>query len=235
LIHILVGDGLNTNEAAARILLSWVRRDSLEHRLRYFVLVVKCANHQTNLSLGSAVSGRAALCGAENTLAFAGGNFDARLQANRPDGPHRSVCGAIVRFFKFLVSDYYSDFCANLQDLIGKLSLAQQSLTRQQQHSHWMGMRHLYGEGFFSARLARVPEWRSERLVALTGFIGGSSARVGCISAYDSVFARLSSCFAGDSPQTDSGGGRAAHSDENVHLSASRRVASSFALSGVVW
>ena len=117
-VHILVGDAVSTNEAAAKIVLAWVRAQPLAHNLRYFVMLVKCGNHQVNLAMASAVSGRAALAGAENSLPLAANPFGLRPQANRAEAAHRSVCGAIVRFAKYLVSDYYTDFCANLQDSV---------------------------------------------------------------------------------------------------------------------
>jgi hypothetical protein len=144
-----VGDGVNTNEKAARILLASVRKHCLEHRFRYFLMVVKCANHQTNLSLGSAVSGRAALAAAENTIAFSGASIETRQQASRPDAPHRNSCGAIVRLFKFLMSDYYTDFYANLQDLVRKVTLVESSPLREEHRVKWLGLRHLYGDGVF--------------------------------------------------------------------------------------
>ena len=122
-VHILVGDGVSTNEAAAKILLAWVRARPLPHGLRYFVIVVKCGNHQVNLAMASAVSGRAALAGAENSLPLVANPFGLRPQANRAEAAHRSVCGAIVRFAKYLVSDYYMGFCANLQDSVALVCL----------------------------------------------------------------------------------------------------------------
>ena len=60
-LHILVGDGVNTNEAAAKIILVWVKSSKLSAGIRYFLILVKCAKRQTNLAVGNAVSGRAAL------------------------------------------------------------------------------------------------------------------------------------------------------------------------------
>jgi len=38
--HILVGDGVNTNEAAAKILLAWIKSSKLLANIRYFLMVV---------------------------------------------------------------------------------------------------------------------------------------------------------------------------------------------------
>ena len=147
-LHILVGDGIATNEAACKILLAWVRSTSLDG-LRYFVMSVKCASHQANLAVAAAVCGRAALAGAHNSAALGDLPLRCRHLADRSDSAARCVCGAIVRFFKFLVSDYYSDFLANLHDIVGQLSARELSPERQENREKWLGMQSLYGEGVF--------------------------------------------------------------------------------------
>ena len=62
-MHWLVGGGISTNETAAKILLAWMKKQPLPAGVRYFLVVVKCANHQANLAIGSAVSGKTALVG----------------------------------------------------------------------------------------------------------------------------------------------------------------------------
>ena len=69
LVHILVGDGIGTNAAAAKIVLPWAVRDLAF--FDYFILVVKCANHQANLAIGDAVTGAAATAAAGNGFAAA--------------------------------------------------------------------------------------------------------------------------------------------------------------------
>ena len=71
-VHVLVGDGVATNFAAARTL--WARCKSQGHPARgvlYFLMVVKCSSHQANLSIGCAVSGRAAAVGSKTQQLFA--------------------------------------------------------------------------------------------------------------------------------------------------------------------
>ena len=68
LFHVVVGDGLSTNEAAVKLVLADVERDSLPG-LTYFVMSVKCCAHQCNLAVSSAVQGRGALCSAQHTAA----------------------------------------------------------------------------------------------------------------------------------------------------------------------
>ena len=55
LIHVLVGDAIGTNEAAAKRVFPWAARDLAG--FEYFIILVKCANHQVNLSIGDAVRG----------------------------------------------------------------------------------------------------------------------------------------------------------------------------------
>jgi len=64
MVHILIGDGASTNDAAAKVLLSWAEKSPLHPDLRYLLIVVKCSSHQANLAVAAAVSGRAALASA---------------------------------------------------------------------------------------------------------------------------------------------------------------------------
>ena len=58
--HVLVGDGVNTSEAAARRLLARALVEPLG-QLRYFLAVYKCSSHQANLVAKGAVIGAGAL------------------------------------------------------------------------------------------------------------------------------------------------------------------------------
>ena len=140
------------------------RASPLPHGLRYFIMSVKCASHQANLSVSAAVCGRAALAGAHNAAALGDAPLQRRPTSNRSDSAARQVCGAIVRFFKYLVSDYYSEFLANLQEIVGQLSACDFSPERQRQQDRWLGMRSLYGDGVFPPGLldalnGGVGEW----------------------------------------------------------------------------
>jgi len=165
-VHILVGDGIPTNEAAAKILWAWVKSERLPHRFRYFTLVVKCASHQANLAVASAVTGRAALEGARNTLRLTQGEspLAERALAAGNDSPARGACGAIVRFFKYLVSDYYAEFVSNLQELVGSVRATGRTPGRRRQLDAWVSMEKLYGEsvippGLLELLNAGLGEW----------------------------------------------------------------------------
>ena len=154
IVHWLVGDGAATNEAAAKIVLATIRRRPLPRELVYLLVVVKCANHQANLTVASIVAGRAATVAADSASCWG----DAR----------KSVCGAVVRLFKFLVSDYEQEFLANLQELVvrrlnARPASSAAALESQRQRS--LNLRSLYGEGVIPDDVLRicnggVPEWR---------------------------------------------------------------------------
>ena len=101
LVHVLVGDAIPTNEAAARRILAWATRDLTA--VQYFLMVIRCANHQVNLCLQDAVEGPAARCAAgHGTIALAAGSFEAR-RASRAERPHDLVCAVVVRLVKHLI------------------------------------------------------------------------------------------------------------------------------------
>ena len=147
LLHILVSDGLNTNEAAAKILRAWLLADPLGHRLRYFVILVKCANHQANLVVGSVVEGRAAVVANNNAARQLGARpFDRRGAVLRQDSAASGVCGAIVRLFKYLMNDYYSEFLANLADVVAGLRFVDAVPPQEDASNLWADLHTLYGE-----------------------------------------------------------------------------------------
>ena len=56
-VHVVVCDAVSANEKAARILLACHGRVAPSPGVRYFLMLVKCANHQANLVVSSAVDG----------------------------------------------------------------------------------------------------------------------------------------------------------------------------------
>jgi hypothetical protein len=90
LIHILVGDGIRSNNLAARMTLQYFRDHAVSLRLRYSLVVWMCASHQVNLVI------KYAICGED---------------AHRAD----QVCGACSRFYKYLVPDYIVEFAFSLK------------------------------------------------------------------------------------------------------------------------
>ena len=80
--HVILGDGIATNELAGKYLWSCIGQMRLASGTRYFLLVLKCATHQTGLSAKSSVIGRAA--------AAAGGEL------------YKTIAGVAARLFKFV-------------------------------------------------------------------------------------------------------------------------------------
>ena len=96
LCHLLVGDGVSTNEAAAKRVLKHFRefrsaRDGV--RLEYTLLVWRCASHQGNLVVHVAICG----CVVGEPVR----NSD--------------LCGTCVRLYKYLMVSYIEEFAANLR------------------------------------------------------------------------------------------------------------------------
>ena len=91
-VHILVGDGINTNEAAAKLLWSCVASVPLGRGVRYFLILVKCATHQVALSAKAAVEGV--------PTKIAGGEL------------HKSLVGTAVRLYKYILCDYFEEVCS---------------------------------------------------------------------------------------------------------------------------
>jgi len=89
-VHLVTGDGVPTNMAAARRLFQSFRGDPL---IDYHLLVWQCASHQTNLVVQVAICGR--------LLADP-------LNAN-------ALCVTCSRLFKYLINDYFEEFSASLR------------------------------------------------------------------------------------------------------------------------
>lgn len=93
LIHLLTGDGVPTNLAAARRLFQSLQ----DHpRIDYRLIVWVCASHQTNLVI------QVAICG---TLLADPINSNA-------------LCGTCSRLFKYLINDYFEEFSASLRSYV---------------------------------------------------------------------------------------------------------------------
>ena len=98
LFHILVGDGIATNEAAAKRLWACLQQQGLGPRTRYFLLLLICGTHQAGLAAKSAVAGRSA--------SVARGKL------------YRDVAGVTVRLFKYLINDYYDEFVFSVNEWV---------------------------------------------------------------------------------------------------------------------
>ena len=153
MVHILIGDGVPTNEAAAKVLLSWAKA-GLPNNLRYLLINIKCSSHQANLAVASAVTGvvalSAALCQAP-LAQLAGPSLKAAVEGTPFAGSR--ICGAIVRLFKFLMSDYFDDFLTSLVEIVGRLEACDTTPELEAKFGAWRGMERLYGSQVFPVGL----------------------------------------------------------------------------------
>ena len=86
LFHIIVGDGIATNEAAAKRLWACLQKRELGDRVRYLLVVIICDMHQAGLTAKSTVAGRAATAAARGEL-------------------YKGISGVAVRLYKYLIND----------------------------------------------------------------------------------------------------------------------------------
>ena len=154
-MHVLVGDGISSNEAAAKIVLPWALRDF--PTLEYLIMVVKCASHQANLAIGAAVTCVHAVvaAGQGNSVAARPDAITARKQEGVAGQPHRTVCGVVVRLFKYLINQYYEEFVSSLRTHATRLVFLQgpPSALALAETAKWSRMAELYGESVIPARL----------------------------------------------------------------------------------
>ena len=156
-VHIIVGDAVSTNEAACRTLRSSLRASgSIPGDIRYCIMVVKCANHQSNLVIGSTVQARAALLRAQVSAAVRASDdvFLAKENAGKAAGPHKSVCGTIVRLFKYLVNEYFSEFYCSLLASVNRLDFS--SHATRDSSAAWLNLSQLYGSSVLPSELLEV-------------------------------------------------------------------------------
>ena len=99
MFHILVGDGIATNEAAAKRLWACLQERGLGPRVRYFICLIVCGTHQAGLTAKGAVTGRAAAVAARGQL-------------------HQDLAGVTVRLFKYLINDYYDEFVFSINEWV---------------------------------------------------------------------------------------------------------------------
>ena len=91
-IHLLTGDAIATNEAAARRVLPHMTAFASRHGVSYFLLVWICASHQSNLAV---------------MVAICGGRVKDAVE-NDP------ICANCSRLFRHLMADYSEEFAQSL-------------------------------------------------------------------------------------------------------------------------
>ena len=125
LVHIVIGDAVQTNDKAARHLYSHMRPKAGQHNVSYLMVVIKCASHQSNLVV------MVAICG----------SVLAKPSQNCP------VAGACVRLFKYLIPAYDEEFANALWTYVEKDLDISETPPSADALAHFAAMRELYGEG----------------------------------------------------------------------------------------
>eukprot|EP00973_Karenia_brevis_P088933 12334326-Karenia_brevis.AAC.1 len=96
-VHSLTGDGINTNEAAAKRVFAHYSKMSGE-MLLYFLVVWRCTSHQANLVVAVAICGKL---------------LSKPLEQD-------TLCENCSRFFKYLLCDHCDDFAFALRQHIAQ-------------------------------------------------------------------------------------------------------------------
>jgi len=128
MIHLLTGDAVPTNEAAAKRVWKYFRHHARRLGLRYSLLVIKCSSHQSNLVVQVAICGKVLKKAVE---------VDA-------------LCGTCSRLFKYLMADYLEDFATALKrQVLAKFSILEEdegSADTIMHRQHSKRMQELYGK-----------------------------------------------------------------------------------------
>ena len=91
-IHVLLGDGIATNEKAAKIIWACVKKRHIKSGARSKMFCLKCLTHQAGWTAKSSVMGLAATTGA--------GEGELR----------KAITGVASRLFEFVICDYFEEF-----------------------------------------------------------------------------------------------------------------------------
>ena len=149
LIHCLVGDGIFTNAAAARLLWSWAAAAPVAPNYR--LLVFTCSTHAANLVV------RTAICD------------DAR---NADSHPLVATC---VRFFKYLMPEYAAEFAARLRAHVEARLQVHLSAPLPAVVAQWVGLQELYGKRVIPDSLCSLVNGAPGVLEHWVGAVGRSS------------------------------------------------------------
>jgi hypothetical protein len=98
LVHILIGDGIGTNNAAAKFVWSCVMQRPLGRGVTYSLILVRCGVHSTALSARFGVTGEGARAAARGT-----------------DPEEEGVTATAVRLFKYVIGDYYEELLSSMR------------------------------------------------------------------------------------------------------------------------
>jgi hypothetical protein len=136
IVHLLIGDGVNTNENAAKKVLHELV-SNIGRGLRYRLLVWKCSSHQANLLCAVAVCGK--------------------LSADRQES---SLCATLSRMFKYIFPSYMLELTWSLREYVHRhfkfVVEAEDSEETIAQQSRTARLLDLYGEEVLPKALLAV-------------------------------------------------------------------------------
>ena len=150
LIHVLVGDAIGTNEAAAKRLCAKAVATPMADGLACHLVVVKLASHQANLAATGAAVGIVTTVAVAATGAEECAKADlATIGAAMPQ-PQMLLCGVLTRLYKYLVADYVEGFSASLRAwAMSGLQVCDAFGARHDAQRHASDRQNLYGENEF--------------------------------------------------------------------------------------
>ena len=124
--HLLTGDGIGTNEAAAQRLLMHYHS---QRGVDYALLMWSCASHQSNLVCHLAVCG----------------------EITRDPVNNNALCGCASRLFKHLLPAYFEEFSLGLGEYLTECCEQVETTPELQlaHHTHIEGLEALYGPYLF--------------------------------------------------------------------------------------
>ena len=132
-LHLVTGDGINTNENALKRMYYYVTKLLAGQPIRYFLLAWRCASHQANLVVLVAICGKL---------------MDDPVENN-------PICANCVRLYKYLIPDYCEEFAASLRlHVVNCLELVADAPGnwKDDLRKHSNDMQALYGPDVFSPR-----------------------------------------------------------------------------------
>ena len=122
----LVGDGVNTNENAAKRVLQHMLGEGAMDRMDYRLLVWKCSSHQANLCVAAAIAGE--------------------HMTNALD--KCELCATLSRLYKYLIPSYLDEFTGKLRDFVAQSFVMRNDMDSPETLAHQRrteGLANLYG------------------------------------------------------------------------------------------
>ena len=182
LIHVLVGDAIGTNEAAAKRLCAKAVATPMADGLACHLVVVKRASHQANLAAKGAAVGIVATVAIAATGAEECAKADLATIGAAMSQPQMLLCGVLTRIYKFLVLDYFEEFIASLRAwAVSGLQVCDASGERHDAQTHARDLQDLCGEKVLPSGL--LANWNNGlqhmEHVALPGPGGETDAATG--------------------------------------------------------